>query len=120
MAWKDLSYAKRYSLIFGIIHIVVFVALVSFIYLQNHNSSSYQYEPWPAAIIMIIPDAPVFFILDTPLASPVMNIFRSLFGNKEFSLNILLIIFGTIQWLLIGALIGFIVGKIKSRKEKIN
>lgn len=115
MGWKDLSYWLRGGIILALIHILALVLLVYPLYLKNQSIPA-QYEPWPATIIMVIPDYPAFI-----MAGIFFNIIGKIFDQitdypPAFELFIIFL-FGTLQWFIIGAILGWIYGKIKERKN---
>ncbi len=109
MGWKEWPAWLKGGIILAVIHLFVFAILVYPAYLRNKNVPA-QYEPWPVTMIMTIPDFPVFVLLYSKFA-------YNLFGEAlEGFATIWIIIFGTLQWFVIGAGIGWIVEKIRGKK----
>lgn len=103
MGWKELHIWLKFGIIFALIHITLFVVLVSYYDIKTANDN----YAWPPVMAMLIPDFPVFMILDSALFSKIV-------GSNITMVTFYIFTLGTLQWFIIGAIVGFITGKIKS------
>lgn len=98
MGWKNWSYAKRGAIVGGVIGIIVDIIIIVLTWDIVQTKGT---------------DAEIAVFCWTQLIIPcfVAGWVHSL--NKDYSIYIL----GLITWFLFGTLIGFIIGKIKSRNK---
>ena len=101
MGWKGWSYWLKGGFILGAINVVLsLISLMMSASAEDSISKAFAFF-WIALI-----DYPAFKLAQSFLSSS----FDSAFGAF-----LIAIIFGTIQWFLIGTILGWIVGKIKSK-----
>jgi hypothetical protein len=106
MAWKNLSTWLKFGIVFAIINVAVFLFyLIAITNMPNANAVPGGAAQGLAWIPYTISTYPTILILMKilPFKGSVAELF-------------LLLISGIINWFLIGSLIGYVVGKIKSKQ----
>lgn len=108
MSWKDWPYWLKGSIIFFAIHLVIASIFLGMYYPDSQRPGAYD--------LILIPIIQLDFTIYTlaPLIEPFIVPFKQ--NPYQFYSNMIYII-GSIQWILIGALIGHIYGKIKGRSS---
>ena len=107
MAWKNLSTWLKFGIVFAIINVAVFLFfLIAITNMPNANAVPGGAAQGLAWIPYAISTYPTILIL--------MTIFPFKGNVAEISL---LFISGIINWFVIGSIIGYVVGKIKSKKQ---
>ncbi len=99
MGWKDWSYLKRSVIVLFLLHFIFWcVTLLVSLTANDYFTEAYAWIP------INILDAPVFWILYKLIDTVPM-------------IAVLILIFGSLQWIIIGAVIGNILERIKKKRE---
>ena len=102
MAWNDLPIWLKFAIVFSIVNTILF--LVSLYNYSNATKEVYNDM------------SPFAFLIYGLTTYPTILLFMLFSGKGKIAEIITLFFAGIINWFIIGALIGWIVGKIKSKK----